>query len=184
MRDIAEILQHWHAGRPLKAVARSLGVDRKTVRKYAALAQEAGFAAGSGQGPPDGWATWLDDAYPGLREQSRQQPTSALLDPWKEEMLQALREVPPTTTWRRPHRAAGCGCPSPASAATCSATCLRRTGPLGSPCADLTRRPETRGRWTTSTWDCGRIPGPDGGAWYTPGPWSSPAAATCSPAPS
>lgn len=107
VRDIAEILQHWHAGRPLKAVARSLGIDRKTVRKYAALAQQAGFAAGSGLEPPEGWAAWLDDAYPGLREQSRQQPTSALLDPWREEVLHLLREVPPTTAWRRLHRERG-----------------------------------------------------------------------------
>jgi hypothetical protein len=39
VRDIAEILEHWHAWRPIQAVAGSLGVDRKAVRKYAALAQ-------------------------------------------------------------------------------------------------------------------------------------------------
>jgi DNA replication protein DnaC len=34
--DVAEILVHWHAGRSLSEIAESLGVDRKTVRKYVA----------------------------------------------------------------------------------------------------------------------------------------------------
>jgi hypothetical protein len=40
--DIIEILVHWHAGRNNTEIAASLGVDRKTVRKYAAAAQAAG----------------------------------------------------------------------------------------------------------------------------------------------
>lgn len=107
VRDIAEILQHWHAGRSLTAVASSLGVDRKTVRKYVTLARRSGFEAGAGNGPPQGWAAWLDGAHPGLREGSRQQPTSALLEPWKEELRRLLREVTPTTAWRRLHRERG-----------------------------------------------------------------------------
>jgi len=35
MVDVAEILEHWYAGRPKMEVARSLGVDAKTVN-YAA----------------------------------------------------------------------------------------------------------------------------------------------------
>ena len=42
MVDITEILVHWHAGRPISEIARSLGVDRNTVRKYTAAAQDAG----------------------------------------------------------------------------------------------------------------------------------------------
>jgi len=33
VRDIVEIIEHWHAGRPFRAIARSLGIDRKTARK-------------------------------------------------------------------------------------------------------------------------------------------------------
>jgi hypothetical protein len=40
--DIVEILEHWYAGRPELVVAQSLGVDRKTLRKYMAPAEEAG----------------------------------------------------------------------------------------------------------------------------------------------
>jgi hypothetical protein len=38
---VTEILGHWHAGRSL-----SLGVDRKTIRKYVPLAVAAGIAPG------------------------------------------------------------------------------------------------------------------------------------------
>ena len=45
--DIVEVLEHWCAGRPKLAVAESLGVDRKTIRrKYVAPAGGAGFAPG------------------------------------------------------------------------------------------------------------------------------------------
>ena len=47
--DIIEILVHWHAGRNNSEIAQSLGVDRKTARKYIAAAEAAGMAPG---GPP------------------------------------------------------------------------------------------------------------------------------------
>ena len=34
--DVTEILVHWYAGRSQSEVATSLGVDRKTIRKYLA----------------------------------------------------------------------------------------------------------------------------------------------------
>ena len=49
MVDVTEILQHWYAGRPKVEVARSLGVDAKTVRRYVAAAEAAGMVPG---GPP------------------------------------------------------------------------------------------------------------------------------------
>jgi hypothetical protein len=53
--DIIESLVHWHAGRNNSEIAQSPGVDRKTVRKYAAAAQAAGMVAG---GPPLSEAEW------------------------------------------------------------------------------------------------------------------------------
>ena len=49
MIDVTEILMHWHAGRSLSEMAGSLGVDRKTLRKYIAPAVAAGIVPG---GPP------------------------------------------------------------------------------------------------------------------------------------
>src|SRR2546421_8018483 len=55
MIDVTEILQHWYAGRPKVEVARSLGVDAKTVRRYVAPAEAAGMAPG---GPPVTGEQW------------------------------------------------------------------------------------------------------------------------------
>ena len=44
--DVTEILIHWYAGRSISEVSTSLGVDRKTIRKYLAPAVAAGLAPG------------------------------------------------------------------------------------------------------------------------------------------
>ncbi len=55
MIDIVEILVHWYAGRSQHELSASLGVDRKTLRKYTAPARAAGMEPG---GPPMGEADW------------------------------------------------------------------------------------------------------------------------------
>ena len=57
MVDVTEILIHWHAGRSVSEVAASLGVDRKTIRKYLAPALAAGMRPG---GPPLGAHEWAE----------------------------------------------------------------------------------------------------------------------------
>lgn len=57
MTDVTEILVHWYAGRSQSEIATSLGVDRKTIRKYLAPAIAAGMAPG---GPPVTTAQWAD----------------------------------------------------------------------------------------------------------------------------
>ncbi|MER5757488.1 hypothetical protein [Streptomyces sp. NPDC002088] len=47
--DIVEIYVHWYAGRSKSQLATSLGMDRKTIRKYLAPAEAAGMTPG---GPP------------------------------------------------------------------------------------------------------------------------------------
>ncbi|MFH1084571.1 MAG: integrase [Chloroflexota bacterium] len=42
VRDI-EILLHWQAGRALRQIARTLAVDRNTIRKFVALALSLGY---------------------------------------------------------------------------------------------------------------------------------------------
>ena len=46
MIDIVEILTHWYAGRSQNELAASLGVDRKTLRKYTAPARAGGIEPG------------------------------------------------------------------------------------------------------------------------------------------
>ncbi len=55
MVDIVEILIHWYAGRSQHELSASLGVDRKTARKYVAPAVAAGLEPG---GPPMAEADW------------------------------------------------------------------------------------------------------------------------------
>jgi transposase len=55
--DVTEILVHWHAGRSLNEMSGSVGVDRKTIRKYVAPAIAAGITPG---GPARGEAEWQE----------------------------------------------------------------------------------------------------------------------------
>jgi len=99
VRDVAEILDHWQGGRSIQATAQSLGLDRKTVRKYVQLAEQAGFEPGSG--PAGGWGAWLGHHHPELNARGRVRPTVEQLDPVREEIRLALVDVTPTTAWRR-----------------------------------------------------------------------------------
>ena len=56
MVDVTEVLVHWYAGRSQYEIADSLGLDRRTVRKYTRPAIAAGFAPG---GPPVAEQVWV-----------------------------------------------------------------------------------------------------------------------------
>jgi transposase len=73
--DVTEILAHWYAGRSKNQIAESLGLDRKTVRKYLAPAEAQGLVAG---GPPVSAAEWRDRAagwFPELADARLRQVT-------------------------------------------------------------------------------------------------------------
>jgi len=73
--DATEILVHWHAGRSQAEIADSLGVDRKTVRKYTAPAIAAGMRPGGEALEEGSWMelvrTWFPELIdPRLRQSS------------------------------------------------------------------------------------------------------------------
>ena len=73
--DIIEILVHWHADRNNSEIAQSLGVDRKTARKYITAAQAAGMSPG---GPPvaeERWAELAREWFPELADTRLRQVT-------------------------------------------------------------------------------------------------------------
>ncbi len=44
MEELVEVLSQWHAGRRIRQIKRSVGIARKTIRKYIHLAQNCGFS--------------------------------------------------------------------------------------------------------------------------------------------
>jgi transposase len=73
--DITEILVHWYAGRSQVELSNSLGVDRKTVRKYLAPAIEAGFAPGGPEMGEEDWRVLVRSWFPELADPSVRQET-------------------------------------------------------------------------------------------------------------
>jgi hypothetical protein len=43
MEELVEVLYQWHKGRNISQIKHSLGLDRKTIRKYIELAEPYGF---------------------------------------------------------------------------------------------------------------------------------------------
>jgi len=74
--DVTEILVHWHAGRSLNEMSGSLGVDRKTIRKYVAPAVAAGIVPGSGPAKSEGeWQDLVREWFPELADTRLRQVT-------------------------------------------------------------------------------------------------------------
>jgi transposase len=66
--DIVEILIHWYAGRSQHELSASLGVDRKTVRKYVGPAVAAGFAPGGPLMVEADWRKLVCEWFPELSD--------------------------------------------------------------------------------------------------------------------
>jgi predicted DNA-binding transcriptional regulator YafY len=73
--DISEILVHWYAGRSRHELADSLGVDRKTIRRYIAPAVAAGMAPGGPVVSRERWAQLVRGWFPQLVDTSLRQVT-------------------------------------------------------------------------------------------------------------
>jgi transposase len=73
--DVTEILIHWYAGRSINEVSASLGVDRKTIRKYLAPAVAAGLRPGGPVMAQADWAALVMGWFPGLVDTRLRQTT-------------------------------------------------------------------------------------------------------------
>jgi len=73
--DVTEILMHWHAGRSKNEMAASLGVDRKTLRKYIAPAEAAGIIPGGVPKSEQEWAELVRGWFPQLADTRLRQVT-------------------------------------------------------------------------------------------------------------
>src|SRR6204780_3213933 len=73
--DVTEILVHWHAGRSLNEMSQSLGVDRKTIRKYVAPAVAAGIVPGGAARSEGEWQDLVREWFPELSDTRLRQVT-------------------------------------------------------------------------------------------------------------
>ena len=88
--DVVELLRHWQAGDSVSQMARGLGLDRKTVRKYVGRAEAAGHGPGGRAALPGG----VGGAGEGLVPGAHRSP-GALLRARRDRPLSRLhREAP------------------------------------------------------------------------------------------
>lgn len=73
--DVTEMFIHWYAGRSLSEVSVSLGVDRKTIRKYLAPAVAAGLVPGGPAMSGQDWAALVTAWFPHLADTRLRQVT-------------------------------------------------------------------------------------------------------------
>jgi len=99
--DVTEILIHWHAGRSQSEVATSLGVDRKTVKKYLAPAIAAGIVPGDQARSGETWAELVRAWWPGLVDARLRQTTWPQIEAHHEVIKSLLGVVTVATIWQR-----------------------------------------------------------------------------------
>ena len=84
MFDLIELFTHWHAGRSQVQLSQSLGIDRKTIRKYLASAVAEGIEPG---GPPVSAAVWSErvaEWFPALDDPDARASTWPLIVPHRD----------------------------------------------------------------------------------------------------
>lgn len=106
VREIAEVLTHWDAGRGIRQIARSLGMDRNTVRKYIRMAEGAGLEAGQGRSLAT-WTLLVQKALPAVADPVLQSAKFGLLDRYRDEVREGLRTNTVATVWQRLVRSTG-----------------------------------------------------------------------------
>src|SRR2546430_14202817 len=100
--DVTEIFIHWYAGRSISEVSVSLGVDRKTIRKYLAPAVAAGMAPGGPAMSQQGWAALVMRWFPQLADTRLRQGTWPEIARHHEYITEMLKAgVTPATIYQR-----------------------------------------------------------------------------------
>jgi transposase len=89
--DIVEILVHWHAGRSQHELAASLGVDRKTIRKYTGPAVAAGVMPGGPARSRAEWAELVRAWFPELTDTRLRQVTWPAIDVHRDYVVEQLQ---------------------------------------------------------------------------------------------
>jgi transposase len=88
--DIVEILVHWYAGRSQHELAASLGVDRKTIRRYVAPAVAAGMVPGGPARSQGEWAQLVRGWFPELVDTRLRQVTWPAIEVHRDHIAEQL----------------------------------------------------------------------------------------------
>jgi transposase len=89
--DVTEILIHWYAGRSQSEIATSLGVDRKTIRKYLAPAIAAGITPGGPAKTTAEWRELVAGWFPGLADARLRQTTWPQIERHRDYIVDMLK---------------------------------------------------------------------------------------------
>jgi transposase len=89
--DVTEILIHWYAGRSQSEIATSLGVDRKTIRKYLAPAIAAGITPGGPAKTTAEWRELVAGWFPGLADARLRQTTWPQIERHRDYIIDMLK---------------------------------------------------------------------------------------------
>jgi transposase len=81
MLDLVELFTHWHAGRSQVQLSESLGIDRKTIRKYLAPAIADGIEPGGEPLSAEPWAELIAGWFPALSDPAARASTWPLIAP-------------------------------------------------------------------------------------------------------
>jgi transposase len=84
MFDLIELFMHWQAGRSQVQLWQSLGVDRKTIRKYLAPAIAEGIEPGGEPLTAEQWAEQIAKWFPGLDDPAARASTWPLIEPHRD----------------------------------------------------------------------------------------------------
>ncbi|MEU2718795.1 IS21 family transposase [Streptomyces sp. NPDC007205] len=101
MTGIVEIYVHWYAGRSKSQLAASLGLDRKTIRKYLAPAEAAGITPG---GPPmseTDWTKLIKSWFPEQANRKLNQLTWPEIEQHRDYVVELLDSCTVTTIHQR-----------------------------------------------------------------------------------
>lgn len=100
VRDIDEILSYWHKTGSIQGTAKSLDVNRKTVRKYVAVAQERGYTPGSPP-PPGGWRAFVGEVLREALERTQPSEATKRMKVFHQEIADGLTQTTAATVWQR-----------------------------------------------------------------------------------
>ena len=100
MVDVVELLRHWQAGDNVSQMARALGLDRKTVRKYVGRAAAAGLVPGGATFSQAVWASRVHAWFPELSDPRARSSVHGEIAPFRDYIVKHL----PTTTLATIHQ--------------------------------------------------------------------------------